>query len=632
MGNARGPALAAALAIFWQAAPYTLILLGACRVASGALPVVVAWLTKELLDQLASGVTAGGVLPVASGLAGATLVGTVLPRAAHYLRAESDRAVGLLSQDRLFAAVDRFAGLARFEDPAFLDRLRMAQQSGGQAPAQIAHGALDLLATILMAVGFVGSLMAVGPFMAVVVMLAAVPVLCAELSLSRRQVAMLWRLSPAQRREWFYASLLSTIPAAKELRLFGTGPFLRRRMLAERVGVNRESARADRHELTVHGGLALFAAALAGGGLLWAALAAQSGRIGLGDVSMFVAAVAGIQGAIGSATSTMTSAHQQLLMFDHFLTVTRAGPDLPSPPSPRPVPALRSGIELRDVWFRYSDQHPWALRGVSLFIAYGEATALVGRNGCGKSTLVKLLCRFYDPTRGQILWDGVDLRELSLPELRRRTGAVFQDFMQYDMTAAENIGLGDLTVIEHPSRIERAARLAGVHDPINALPHGYDTLLSRMFVSESDGEDTEAGVPLSGGQWQRVALARALLRDRPDLVILDEPTSGLDPMAEHEVHASLRAHRSGLTSLLISHRLGATRDADRIVVMSEGRIVEDGTYDELMALPGTYAELFRLQASQYQDTLQTVQYQEELQAGQCQDEPALLAEMGERAP
>jgi ATP-binding cassette subfamily B protein len=264
---------------------------------------------------------------------------------------------------------------------------------------------------------------------------------------------------------------------------------------------------------------------------------------------------------------------------------------------------LERGIELRDVWFRYSDEHSWVLSGVNLFLPAGQAIALVGRNGAGKSTLVKLLCRLYDPTKGAILWDGVDLRDMDVAELRHRIGAVFQDFMHYDLTAAENIALGDVGTLDDRGRITAAARLAGVHEMLEALPSGYDTMLSRTFMSEADKDDPETGVVLSGGQWQRLALARAFLRDKRDLLILDEPSSGLDAVAEHEVHTRLREHRAGRTSVLISHRLGAVRGADQIVVLDDGGISEHGTHDELIAASGLYAELFRLQAAGYQENV-----------------------------
>jgi ATP-binding cassette subfamily B protein len=213
-----------------------------------------------------------------------------------------------------------------------------------------------------------------------------------------------------------------------------------------------------------------------------------------------------------------------------------------------------------------------------------------------------------------VLWDGVDLRDMDPAELRRRIGAVFQDYMEYDLTAAENIGLGDVDVltdadVDEAGRrelVRAAAERAGAHPVIADLPRGYDTLLTRMFfdmpgdADADDGGGDQNGVPLSGGQWQRLALARAYLRGQRDLLILDEPSSGLDAEAEHEIHAGLRTHRRGRTSLLISHRLGTVREAERIAVLDEGRVVETGTHDELIAAGGVYARLFGLQAQGYQ--------------------------------
>ncbi|MFG6191803.1 ABC transporter ATP-binding protein [Nonomuraea sp. JJY05] len=589
----------AAASLAWRAAPGNLVMGAACALLSGTLPVVVAWFTKAIIDRLASPSPGQDVLTVALGLVSGMLLVAVVPRVSQYARVESDRAVAALAQERLFTAVDRFGGLARFEDPGFLDRLRLAQQSGGHAPGQIVYSIFDFVGGVMTVSGLLGSLLVLSPPMTVVVAVAAVPVLVAELRLSRRHVAMLWGISAVERREYFYASLLSSVQAAKEIRLFGSGAFLRRRMLKERRTADAERRRIDQRELRVHSGLALLSAGTAGAGLLWAVMLASRGQLSLGDVSLFIAVVAGVQGAVSRVTSVTAMAHQQLLMFDHYLAVLGAEPDLAVPRSPVALPGLRRGIELRDVWFRYSDDHPWVLRGVNLFIPHGRATALVGRNGSGKSTLVKLLCRFYDPVKGQILWDGVDLREVPVEKLRARIGAVFQDFVCYDMSATENIALGDVTAIEDPARIERAAAAAGIHEQLARLPRGYRTLLTRTFPGDADEHDPETGVVLSGGQWQRLSLARAMLRDEPDLLILDEPSSGLDAEAEHEIHTRLRERRAGRTSLLISHRLGAIRDADLIVVLSEGEIAEYGTHDELMDHAGTYETLFQLQAAGY---------------------------------
>ncbi|MEV4132168.1 ATP-binding cassette domain-containing protein [Dactylosporangium sp. NPDC049742] len=248
------------------------------------------------------------------------------------------------------------------------------------------------------------------------------------------------------------------------------------------------------------------------------------------------------------------------------------------------------------MWFRYGPDQDWVLRGVDLLIPHGTTVGLVGLNGAGKSTIVKLLCRFYDPERGAVLWDGVDLRELSLAGLRERVGVLFQDYMSYELTAAENIGLGDVAALTDDARIHAAARRAGIDPVLRELPAGYRTMLSKLFAP---GDDDSAGVLLSGGQWQRLALARTYLRDRRDLLILDEPSSGLDAEAEHAVHRGLRAHREGATSLLVSHRLGALRDADTIVVLAGGRVTERGTHADLVAADGEYARLFRLQAAGY---------------------------------
>ncbi|WP_433436899.1 ABC transporter ATP-binding protein [Nonomuraea sp. CA-141351] len=597
----RGPLRrAAALALLCRRTGPVLAVsqLGA-TVLAGLLPTGTVWTTKTLVDGLTTGQREQVLVPVAA-LVVLGLVAGVLPHLTGYLRAESDRRLDLLLQDRLYERVNGFHGLSRFENPVFLDELRMAAQATGNAMGPITSGLFDLGRNVISLAGLLAALAVLSPLMAGLVALAALPILAARMSLEKRRIKVIAGQSAAARRQIFYSSLITDVAAAKEVRLFGLGGFLKRRVLGELAVLQAGERRLDRREAFTQSSLAALSAAVSGAGLLWAVHSALAGRLTLGDVTAFAAAVAGTQAALVATVDNAANARQALLLFAHHERVMSSPGDLPAPGEPEALPALRRGIELRDVWFRYDESHPWVLRGVDLTIPHGASVALVGLNGAGKSTLIKLLCRFYDPSRGAILWDGIDIRDVPPAELRARMGVLFQDYMSYDLTASENIGVGEIEAMSDRARIQAAAELAGAHETVQALPRGYDTMLSRVFFGPED-DDPQAGVMLSGGQWQRLALARALVRERRDLLILDEPSSGLDAQAEYEVHRRLREHREGRTSLLVSHRLGAVRDADLIVVLGDGRIVEQGTHHELMSMGSRYAHLFDTQASGYRE-------------------------------
>jgi ATP-binding cassette subfamily B protein len=597
-----GPA-ADAVALAWRAAPSKAFAQTAVALLAGVAPVATGVLTKLLMDRV-TGQATGGLTTLAGLAVGLAVVGVLiatLPHLSRYIEAEWDRAVTVAAQMRLYAAVNRLVGLVRLEDPAFRDRLRLAEEAGRTSPTAVVGGALEVLRAAVAVVGFVCALATRSPWMVAVVIAAAIPTARAELRLSRQRAELLGQMSPAARRQFFYSDLLTGLDAAKEIRLFGLADLFGARMLRELRMINAETRRLDRVELRTQVALGFVGAVAAGAGLVWAAHAAMVGRLTVGDLAIFIAAVAGVQGAVASGISRFADMHRAILLYRHFCDVVNAGPDLAEPPRPAPTAPLRRGIELHDVWFRYCATHPWVLRGVDLTIPSGATVALVGLNGAGKSTLVKLLLRFYDPTRGSVRWDGRDLRELSAVQLRGRIGVAFQDFMAYDLPAAENIGLGDLSALDDSERVSRAAEQAGVHDTLVALPRGYATPLTRMFTDMADRDNADTGVLLSGGQWQRVALARSFLRADRDLLILDEPSAGLDPEAEYDIHHRLRSLRQGRTTLLISHRLSAVRDADRIVVIADGRVVEQGSHTELMATGGAYARMFGLQAQGYQE-------------------------------
>jgi ATP-binding cassette, subfamily B, bacterial len=595
--NLRVRSLRMTLALLWRAGPglASAQLVGA--LLTGFTPVMIAWSTKLLIDRLTtrSGPPVTGpavLLAVAGG------VTALAPHLVTFARQEHQRRIVRYTSDRLFTAVCRIRGLERLENPEFHDRLQLAQQAGQATPQIVGDATFGIVRGGVTCVGLLGALATLSPVLTVIVVVAALPELFIQVRLGRRRATMRWRTTPRERRRLFYQMLLTEHQAAKEIRLFGIGDFLRGRMLEELDAQQGAERRLDRTVVRYNGTLTLLGVIVSGGALILMVSRIASGQAGIGDLAVLTAAVAGVQSSLTAMVMQVSRLDESLMMIDNYDHIVALGPDLPEPVSAGEVGPLRRGIELRDVWFRYGEDQPWVLRGMNLLIPYGRSVALVGVNGAGKSTIVKLLCRLYDPERGSVLWDGTDLRDLPIDDVRRRIGAVFQDYMSYDLTGAENIAVGDIGALDQPERLEAAARWAGIHDTLADLPLGYQTSLSRFF---NTADEAGQGVLLSGGQWQRVALARAALRaDQADLLILDEPSSGLDPDAEHAVHERLRAYRADRTSVLISHRLNTVRGADQIVVLVDGVVAEEGTHGELMNLGGEYSRLFLRQASGFE--------------------------------
>jgi ATP-binding cassette subfamily B protein len=576
----------------WRSARLPALGIMALTAVAGLVPVLTAWFTKLVVDGLLAGSTFAELARVIAVLATMTTVIAALPCAEQYLHTALSRAVARDSQATLFAAVNRFLGLARFENPEFLNKVVMAQHVGRVAPAQIIRSSTGAVRGGVLAGGFLVSLLIISPWMAALILLAVIPSVRAQLRINKLQVDVERRTTNGSRREAFYGDLLSQPYAAKEIRLFGTGGYLRSRLLAELHEVQSAQRTVDLRTFRVHSGLAVLGSLVAACGLVWVVFAASRGTITIGDVTVFLAAVAATQSGIGLVITSTAGMHMSLLLYAHLHTVVNAEDDLAS--GPLPAGPLDGGVEVRDVWFRYGDSKPWVLQGVDFTIPRGKTVAIVGLNGSGKSTLVKLLCRLYDPQKGQITWNGKDFAEFDTRTLRARMSAIFQDFMRYELTARENVGLGRVSAMHETDRLAEAAERALVDDVLHALPRGYDTQLNRAFLE--DGADPDDGVLLSGGQWQRVALARALLRDDSDLLILDEPSAGLDAEAERAVHERIADLRRGRTTLLISHHLSTVRTADLILVLADGQIIEQGTHEQLMAGAGRYRDLFELQA------------------------------------
>jgi ATP-binding cassette subfamily B protein len=604
----RGRTAWAAADAVWAGSPLLLGGMAAVSVLSGLISPVTAWLQRDVLDTLAGSgrpVSIGehGVLWLVIALGAGGIAASVVPQLQQYVQAQLRRAAGVVVTDRAYKAVSSWPGMSRFESPAFADKLQLVSQLAQVTASSLISSSLGLIQSGITSVSFAITLLLMNPVLAAVTVGIQSLAIAADLVNARSQAQLRVENSARARRQNSFATLMSDPIAAKEVRLFGLGAFLRGRMLDEMRAANDAERTLARRLLTIESGLSALSATVIGGGLVWIVAQIGAHRLPVGDVSLFVLAALGLQGAMSQIASSGGSIAQSVSLFTAYTDVIYAEPDLPV--ATRQAPPLKDGITVDNVWFRYDESHPWALSGLSMFIPAGRRTAIVGLNGAGKSTLIKLLCRLYDPVKGAIRWDDIDLRELDPISLRTRIAPLFQDFVSYEMTARENIGLGDLPAIDDFDLIKRAAELAGSDADLARLPDGYDTLLSRIFRQVPKKVATgplRPGVLLSGGQRQRMALARALMRADCDLFLVDEPMSSLDAEAEYAMNHVLdgvSAH--GSTSVLISHRLASVRSADQIIVIANGIVAERGTHMELMAADGHYARLFKLQASGYSD-------------------------------
>jgi len=479
--------------------------------------------------------------------------------------------------------------LDQFEDSTFYDKLERArQQTTGRTVllSQVLGQVQDLISMGFLAV----AVMAFNPWLILLLLVAVVPAFLGESYFNDRTYAMS-RAQTEERRELDYLRYLgASDDTAKEVKLFGLSEFLvgRFRRLAEKFYRDGKALMVRRSAwgtvFALVGSVGYYSAYVV---IIFRAV---RGSLSIGDLTFLAGSFRQLRSLLEGILSRFTSVSQGAIYLQDLFEFFGIKPRIVTVAKPVPFPnPIREGFRFEDVGFRYQHSERWANRHLSFTLRAGERMALVGENGAGKTTLIKLLTRLYDPTEGRILLDGVDLREYDPAELRRQVGVIFQDYLRYQMTMAQNIAVGNIDRQADRELIEAAARQSLAHVLAERLPAQYDQELGRRFRS---------GVELSGGEWQKVALARAYMRDA-QLLILDEPTAALDARAEYEVFQRFAELTRGKTAVLISHRFSTVRMADRILVLERGEMVEIGSHEELLALGGRYAELFDLQASGY---------------------------------
>ena len=479
--------------------------------------------------------------------------------------------------------------LEDFEDSELQDRLERARrQTTGRMTlmTQVFGQAQDVITII----SFSAGLIVYAPWLIVLLLLALVPAFLGEAHFNAQSYSLNYTRTPERRELDYLRQTGASAETAKEVKIFGLNGFLmeRYRFLAERFyEANRRLATRRAFWgalLTAIGTLGYYVAYAF---IAWRTL---RGEFSIGDLTFLSGSFRRLRSLLENLLISFSQVAGQALYLDDLFSFFEIEPEIVSPVDPQPFPRpISSGFTFENVGFRYPGAERWAVRNLSFTLRAGEVLALVGENGAGKTTLVKLLARLYDPDEGRIVLDGHDLREYDLDELRSNIGVIFQDFVRYHMTAAENIAVGRIDAAADRERIVAAARSSMADEMIRRLPLGYDQMIGKRFRS---------GVELSGGEWQKVAIGRAYMRDA-QLLILDEPSAALDARAEFEVFQRFKELSSGKTAVLISHRFSSVRMADRILVLADGEIEAEGTHEELLGQSGRYAELFELQAAGY---------------------------------
>jgi ATP-binding cassette, subfamily B, bacterial len=581
------------LGMVWDTSPALVSITTALRLVRALLPLAMLWVSKLILDSVVAWIKRGngdsaGLWKLVALELGLAVLSDLLARA----NSLADSLLGDRFTNRISVRLIEHAtqlDLASFEDPVFYDKLERARrQTTGRIGllAAVLNVAQDTLSLISLSAG----LIVFSPWLMVLLVAAVIPAFLGETHFTTLAYSVLYRWTPQRRLLDYLRMLGASSQSAKEVKIFGLGDHLAQRYSEvsdriyednKKVAVKRASVGFLLNLVSTSGYYGAYAVVL---------IRTLAGAISIGTFTFLTGAFSRSRMYIEKILQSFTDISDQALYLKDLFEFFEMEPSIRSLPGALPAPRpIRSGFEFRNVAFAYPGSSAMVVENINFRLEAQEKIALIGENGAGKTTLVKLLARLYDPTAGQILLDGVDLREYDVEDLRKEIGVIFQDYMRYELLAKENIGFGKIEDLADHARIELAAQKSMAFQVIGKLPNGYDQMIGRRF---------DGGVDLSGGEWQKFALARAYMRDA-QLLILDEPTATLDARAEYEVFRRFAELTKGRMAVLISHRFSTVRMADRILVLQNGRIREQGTHQHLVALGGQYAELFELQAAGY---------------------------------